>query len=75
MESAADKEALKELDFDWGEAYLIGHDDKRGWWAGRRDRVGHLLTAPGPDELRAAIRADYEAKPVPRDLSAGDDER
>jgi hypothetical protein len=72
--TAADKDALKALEFDWGEAYLIGQDDEGGWWAGRRDRIGAYLTAPGPDELRAAIRADYEFKPVPRDLSTAGEE-
>ena len=68
--TAAEKDALAALEFDWGEAYLIGRDDEGGWWAGRRDRIGVLLNAPGPEELREAIRADYEFKPVPRDLPA-----
>ncbi len=63
----ADKEALAGLEFDWGSAYVIGHDGGC-WQAGRRDSMGHLLTARDPDELRAAIRADYELRPVPRDL-------
>lgn len=70
----ADQDALKALEFDWGDAYTIGCDDERGWWAGRRDQVGHLLTAPGPAELRVAIRADYGLKRVDRDLIAGDGE-
>lgn len=60
--------ALEALRWDWGEAYLIGHGDEHGWWASRRDRIGALITAVGPDELRAQIRADYNIKPVPRDL-------
>lgn len=65
--TAADDDALKALDFDWGKAYIIGCEHGC-WQAGRRDSPGHLLTAPSPDELRAAIRADYELRPVPRDL-------
>ncbi len=65
----ADREALDALIFDWGEAYIIGRDDKGCWWAARRDCIGHLLTARDPVELRAGIRADYELKPVPRELA------
>jgi hypothetical protein len=57
--TAADEGALAALEFDWGEAYLLGCDAERGWWAGRRDRIGAFLTARGPEELREAIRADY----------------
>jgi hypothetical protein len=66
----AEKDALDALEFDWGEAYMIGRDDERGWWAARRDRIGGYFTALGPDELRAAIRADYDLKAVQRDLPA-----
>ena len=50
---------------------MIGRDE-RGWWAARRDRIGGYFTARGPDELRAAIRADYGLEPVPRDVSPVD---
>jgi hypothetical protein len=66
MESAADRDALKALDFDWGETYVIAHADGC-WQAARRGTIGHLLTASDSGELRAAIRADYGLKPVPRD--------
>jgi hypothetical protein len=65
--TAADKDALKALDFDWGEAYVIVHEGGC-WQAGRRDSPGHMLTASDPEQLRAAVRADYELRPVPRDL-------
>ena len=61
---------LEELRWHWGDAYLIGHDDERGWWAARRDQIGVFITAAGPEELWSAIHADYEAKPVPRDIGA-----
>jgi hypothetical protein len=63
---AGEKE-LAALQWNWGEAYLIGCDDEHGWWASRRDQIGGLITEAGPDQLRAAIIADYELKPVPRD--------
>jgi len=70
----ADDDALEALRWNWGEAYLIGHDDERGWWAARRDRIGSLLTGTDADGLRAAIRADYALKRVPRDPAARGDE-
>jgi hypothetical protein len=70
----ADDDALETLRWNWGEAYLIGHDDERGWWAGRRDRIGSLLTEADADGLRAAIRADYALKRVPRNQSVTEDE-
>ena len=61
-----DQDALEAIRFGWDTAYLIGHDDERGYWAARRDRIGGLLTADTPDELRQAITEDYAVKPVPR---------
>ena len=65
-----DGQALEALRFGWGDAYEIGHDDERGYWAARRDRIGGLLTADTPDELRQAITEDYAVKPVPRKPAA-----
>jgi hypothetical protein len=56
--SGVDEDALEAIRFGWGDAYMIGHDDKHGYWAARRDRIGGLLTAPSPDELRQAITED-----------------
>jgi hypothetical protein len=64
-----DEQELAALQWNWGEAYLIGFDDEHGWWASRRDQIGGLITESGPDELTAAIRADYTLKPVPRDYA------
>lgn len=69
----AGEQELAALQWNWGEAYLIGCDDDHGWWASRRDQIGGLITEAGPDELRAAIIADYELKPVPRDFAAPDE--
>jgi hypothetical protein len=64
---AAEQEALEALRFGWGDAYLIGHDAERGYWAARRDSIGGLLTAPDPDGLRDEITEDYAVRPVPRE--------
>ena len=69
-ESSAGRDALAELEIRWGDAYMIGHDELRGWWAARRDRIGVFFTALGPDELQEAMAAGYEAEPGSRDLPA-----
>jgi hypothetical protein len=55
----ADELTLEALRLDWGSAYLIGYEDSHGWFASPRGVVGVYLEAAGPDELRAAIAADY----------------
>jgi hypothetical protein len=65
---APDKQALASLRWGWGEAYRIGWDAKRGWWAHRRDEIGRDIIASDPDALWTAIVQDYALKPVPRDL-------
>jgi hypothetical protein len=67
--TTADGQELAALQWNWGEAYLIGFGGEHGWWASRRDQIGGLITESGPDELAAAIRADYTLKPVPRDYA------
>jgi hypothetical protein len=62
--------ALAELRWGWGEAYRIGWDAVRGWWANRRDGTGKDIKAADHDQLWAAIYADYTASPVGRDYSA-----
>jgi len=66
----ADKEALAALRWGWGEAYRIGWDATRGWWAVRRDGKGRDITAGDPDMLWQAIVEDYALLPVPRDTPA-----
>lgn len=70
----AEQAALDAVRYGWGDAYLIGHDDERGYWAARRDRIGGLLTAPSPDELRQAVADDYALKRVPRENDAAAEE-
>jgi hypothetical protein len=57
--SGAGEAALDALRLDYGHVYLIGCDDTHGWWASRRGVVGVYLTGSTPDELRAAVAADY----------------
>lgn len=63
---AADQQALAALRFGWGEAYRIGWDPVRGWWARRRDDIGGDITSADADGLWNMIREDYDLKPVPR---------
>jgi len=55
-----------ELRAHWGSAYDIFRDG-RVWTARRRDGQGEV-TADSADALLLAIRSDYQAAPVPRDL-------
>jgi len=61
---------LQELRLHWGDAYLIGRDDERGWWAARRDRIGAYVTAADAEDLWRKIRADYAAETVSHDFDA-----
>lgn len=57
-------DALRDLQWHWGEAYLItgaaGH-----WIAHRRDN-GRMLAARSPDELRELIIENYGGQQVLR---------
>ena len=55
---------LESLDWEWGDAYLIGYARDQ-WMALRRD-TRRFLTAGTLDELATRIEADYAASPVPR---------
>ena len=59
------KAAVRELDFHWGEAYVIFSGD--GVYSATRLDDRRVLTAGSPDELREKIRKDYDARPVPRE--------
>ena len=63
-----DEGALAALRFGWGEAYRIGWDPVRGWWAQRRDDLGG--DTENAEELWQAIRRDYDFKTVPREYTA-----
>ena len=55
---------LEELRWNWGEAYLIWHQEYV-WVAQRRDNRA-TLRARSLEGLRDLIIADYTARPVPR---------
>lgn len=63
-------DALRALRHGWGDAYDIGCDSEHGWHARRRDGKGGVITADDADGLWTAVRVDYAARPVPRDLPA-----
>lgn len=65
-----DRYALAELRWGWGDAYRIGWDATRRWWANRRDGNSDDIKASDSDALWAAIFADYTSSPVRRDFSA-----
>ena len=58
---------LETLRHHWGSAYDIGVH--RGTWQAARRDTREVLTAEDPDALFQAIRADYAASPVPRQLT------
>jgi hypothetical protein len=55
---------LAELRFHWDTAYMISLH--RGVWIAARRDDGTALTASSASELWRKIRADYRARPVPR---------
>lgn len=64
-------DALARLRYGWGDAYRIGWDPARRWWAQRRDGEGSELTADSNGALWDALFEDYVRKPVPGDTGAG----
>ena len=60
-----DAAALDDLRWHYGEAYLIELIGGR-WVAQRRDSHA-TMSADSPDQLLGLIRADYTARPVPRE--------
>jgi hypothetical protein len=57
--------ALADLKHHWSTAYMLWHPEPDRWVAQRRDN-DETLVASTPGELLRQIRADYRAKPVPR---------
>jgi hypothetical protein len=57
--SAEDAKALGVLRVLWGDVYWIGYDDEAGWWAARRDKIGHFITAASAEELGKMIGDDF----------------
>ena len=60
-------DALAELQWNWGEAYLI--TGAAGHWLAQRKDNGQTLTASGPEQLRTLMIEDYAARPVSREVT------
>ncbi len=56
--------AAEALQLAWGQAYDIGFA-YGAWHACRLAGDAYLITATRPDELNAAIRADWQARSTP----------
>jgi hypothetical protein len=71
MPGIAEMDSYGMLCEDWGSAYLITRVPAATlpYQAERRDDPAVILTAATPDALRELIRADYFARPVPRELA------
>jgi hypothetical protein len=71
MPDIAEMDSYAMLCQDWRSAYRITRTPgtARPYQAERRDDPAVLLTAAGPDALRDLIRADYLARPVPREVA------
>ena len=71
MPDIAETDSYEMLCEDWGSAYLITRAPAAAhpYRAERRDDPTVVLTAVGPGALRDLIRADYLARPVPREIA------
>jgi hypothetical protein len=70
MPDIAETDAWACLREDWGEAYRFEHwpASSTPYHAFRRDDDTEL-SGKTPDELRERVRADYSARPVPRQVA------
>ena len=62
---------LRDLRWNWGDAYDVGFDPPSSWTAQRRDNA-EVVEAATADRLRAAIRKDYWRHPVGRSAPLAD---
>jgi len=73
MTGIADTDSYELLCEDWDSAYQITRapvpGTERPYRAARRDDPAIVLAADGPAALRELIRADYLARPVPREIA------
>jgi hypothetical protein len=59
---AGTQSELNDLMFHWDEVYEIGFDQASGTWSARYRTGFDPLTARSCDDLRQAIRADYQER-------------
>ena len=64
---AGHRNELQDLQFNWGDAYLI--TGAAGHWIAQRRDSGQTLTASSPDALRDLIIEDYAERPVSREVA------
>lgn len=64
--SPRDEAALQSLAWHWEGAYAVSRPEPGVWLAQRLDTRG-MLRADSAEGLRDAIKADYTARPVPRE--------
>ena len=71
MPDIAEMDSYEMLCEDWGSVYLITRAPVAAhpYQAERRDDPAVILTAASPAALRELIRADYWARPVPREVA------
>ena len=71
MPDIAEMDSYSMLCEDWGGAYWISRAPgaEHRYSAERRDDPAVILTAGDPGALRELIRADYLARPVPREFT------
>ena len=71
MPDIAEMDSYAMLCEDWGSAYQIARTPARDhpYRAERRDDPAVILTAARSGALRELIRADYLARPVPREVA------
>ena len=71
MPDIAEMDSYEMLCEDWGSAYLITRAPAAAhpYQAERRDDPAVILSAASPAALRELIRADYWARPVPREVA------
>ena len=68
MTISATRDALADLQWHWGSAYLI--TGAAGHWVAQRRDNGQMLAASGPDGLRELIIEDYAVQPVSREAAS-----
>ncbi len=67
MTMSATRDALADLQWNWGSAYLI--TGMGGQWLAQRQDDGRTLSASGPEQLRKLMLEDYAAQPVSREAA------